>query len=697
MRAPQFDRSRLIAVLRSSGDLGLTPAQIIDKMEVTEGLRRAFRQWLKVMQRQGVLRKGAAQRMLLRKTRTLTGRLIVSPRGFAFVDAPGGKSAFVAPGGFAGLLDGDEVCVDLIAGRKGDEGVMPTLVRRGRKHLVGRASRQRGGWLLDPDDRRIEMLIRVAGVPADLADGTTVRVRIEEMVEGDDAADSVLATTFLASLADVSAHDEALQRLAAEFGVAEPGPEAEAEAEGLGAAFDGCPRDDLTDLPFVTIDPPDAKDHDDALYARWTTEGVELFVAIADVAGFVRPGSALDQWAVDAGCSTYLPGQVVPMLPHRISGDLASLRAGVDRPVVYVRIDLDFAGAQRGSHWGLGTVRSRADLVYDDVQTMVDGGQAPEGLPEDCATGVQTLISVAKLLMAQRAKRGSLELARGELRFELDATGEPTGAHTRQARFAERVVEVAMVLANEVVGRRLLDVELPAPWRVHDKPPGEGLERFLKFAGTLGLTKRDQPTDPGSLSKMVERTIGKPLYPVLSLLLLRAMSRAEYKAECSPHWGLSSETYLHFTSPIRRYPDLLVHRAIRWSLGDRADALIEGDELVELCGALSGRERRSVDAERAAVRLFTCLLLRDKLGFEFDGTVSGLGPKGVYVTLAEPPLEVMVQMSDLGSGPYVFDPDLQVLVARRGGAKISLGDAMKVRLVDINLSARSALAERIDD
>ncbi|MDE0881453.1 MAG: RNB domain-containing ribonuclease [Myxococcota bacterium] len=685
-----FDQQQLVEILRGTDGYGMTPAQLIHAMDIDPGQRRAFRSWLKTKQTHGLLSKGDAQRMRLRRTQTLRGRLKVSPRGFAFIDGARGVSAFVAPGKFENLLDGDEVQADLVPGRRGFEGINLELIKRHRQFLIGKLIEGHKRWILDPEDRRMEMPVSVDVGETKVAAGDMVRARIIGL-EPPVSADA--SPTLLSKLDKVYKGAGPLsievERLLAEQGIewvtqeAEPGPVPCEDGEAK--------RIDLTHLPFSTIDPPDARDHDDALFARWNPRGVELFVAIADVAGFVRPGRDLDRYAVARGCSTYLPDRVLPMLPEWISADAASLRAGVDRPVVFMRMVIDYQGVVVDGEWGLGTINSRADLSYDLVQDFIDGKH--DALPDDAELRESTtvLAEVARLLMAARSRRGQLEIHSSEQRFTLDEDGEPTGVVVRSQRFAERVVEVCMIAANEEVGRRLIEAKTQAPWRVHGPPKATGLTNFMTIAISLGLRKLEGAPTPAKLNKMMQKLGNNPLKPVLSQLLLRAMSKAEYGAEPEGHWGLSSEHYLHFTSPIRRYPDLLVHRAIRWHLGDRPAPLPVDDDLAQFCADASSSENRSVAVERAAHRLYACRLLQGREGEEFDGIVDGIAAKGIYVRLLDPPVSVMIAREDLGLRSVEFDVAHQKL-SWTGGSSLTLGDKLRVRLESVNLAARVAAA-----
>lgn len=691
MEQRDYDRQKLISLFKEA-DRKLLAAEIMDRYGVPEGFRRPFRQWLKELQAKGLLSK-SGQHYLLRARPKIRGRLQVSTRGFAFVDGDGGKSAFMAPGSFKGFLDGDFVEVSLVPGKRGDEGVDPHLIERGRSRLIGRLRESHKGYTLEAEDRRLTMLIPVE-VPGEApGDGSLVRVEILDF----DLEQSVgfygehpLHCRLLEVLSGWPRQQLEILRILDEQGVDERWFEEETPVPER-VEDGGVERIDLTDFPFVTIDPPDARDHDDAVFARWTDQGAELFVAIADVAGFVRPGAPLDERARSLGCSTYLPGRVLPMLPDLLSADLASLRSGVDRPVVFARMDFDFQGELEGCEWGLGTIRSRADLSYDLVQAQLDDEKDLDD-PE-LKEQVDTLGQLARLLMGRRSKRGTLEIGSEELNWQLDDQGRPEGVTTKAQRFSEKMIEIFMVTANDCVGEKLLKANLPSPYRVHDRPDPDRLAAALSLTERLGLPPVSRDATVLELNKVLKKAKGLSCYPAVSGLLLRAMARAVYSAEATGHFGLSSTTYLHFTSPIRRYPDLLTHRAIRWALGDRPmERLPSGDVLQEECAQASRCERRSVEVERTVGRLFTCMLLADRIDDEFDCRLRAVGPKGLTVALLDPPVIVKVPMEGVGGNAWSLDPAQQVMAHRRSGKRYQLGDELKIRLIDVNISARTTTA-----
>ena len=690
MSQPHYDRQRLLEIMRHEGRKMLA-ADIMDRYGVPEGFRRPFRQWLKELQGMGLLSK-SGQHYLLRSRPTMRGKLQVSTRGFAFVDDNAGKSAFLAPGSFKGLLDGDLVDVAIVRGKKGFEGLDPQLVERGRKKLIGRLRESHRGYILEPEDRRLEMLVTVEVGDEVPADGSLVRVEILDF----DLNESVgrygnppLRTRLHEVLSGWPRQQLEILRILDEQGVDERWYDAPCPVPAQ-AEDGGIHRVDLTGLPFVTIDPPDARDHDDAVFARWNEAGAELYVAIADVAGFVRPGSQLDERAVHLGCSTYLPGRVLPMLPDQLSADLASLREGVDRPVAYVRMQFDFQGQLESSDWGLATICSRADLHYDQVQDQIDG--AADHPDSEIKDQVDALVQVARLLLGRRSKRGMLNLASEEPIWVLDNEGRPESLHLKSQRFSEKLIEVFMVTANETVGAKLMEADLPAPYRVHDDPQSERLATVLALTARLGLPPVSPKPSVLELNKLLNKARGLPSYEAVSGLLLRAMSRAIYYAEPTGHYGLSSPSYLHFTSPIRRYPDLLVHRAMRWALGDRPDKnLLSGDDLANACAQASRCERRSVEVERSVDRLFACMLLADRIDDEFEGRIRSVDTRGLTIALDEPPVHVKVPVEGIG-GRWTLDPKDQTLADKRSGRRYQLGERVTIRLIDVNISARSTTA-----
>lgn len=481
-------------------------------------------------------------------------------------------------------------------------------------------------------------------------------------------------------------------------------------------------RQDLRGIPFVTIDGEDARDFDDAIYVQPILHGGmavwELWVAIADVSHFVRTGSVLDREARERGNSCYFPTSVEPMLPEILSNGLCSLRPGEDRLVMAARIRFDEHGEPRSSVFFPGLIRSRARLTYEAVQAAFDNEKGGETAGKDgrrersdsrensvsleADTKAEGILAahpwladayrLAGLLWGRRLERGSLDFDLPEARYVV-SDGRVTNLVRRERFFAHRLVEEFMLAANEAVARFLTQKGIPFPCRIHPAPDPDRLRSLFRTLLATGLfsepelaqwNQREETPDPGSLRGILEEAKGTPREDIVGRLVLRSMMQARYSPEVGEHFGLASACYCHFTSPIRRYADLLVHRALHHALGAE-QPVVSGGKLLAFTDQCNARERVATDAEREVVRRFACLLLRERAGETFSGTVSGVTEFGFFVELEAMPVEGMVRLEALRYDWFEYDPDRQSLTGVGTGRRFQLGQRMVVRLVDVHI------------
>jgi len=484
---------------------------------------------------------------------------------------------------------------------------------------------------------------------------------------------------------------------------------AEAEAFGdhvLPEALAG--REDLTGIPLPTIDPEDARDHDDAVWVTRAPDGTyKAWIAIADVSHYVRPGTALDAAALARGNSIYLPDRALPMLPRALSSNLCSLLPGVLRLCLAVEIDLDPTGTVTRTRMVEGFMRSAAKLTYPGVARALGLSAEPEREPE--AEALQGDLSVmwdlARVLRARRMRRGALDLDLPEPHVILDPeTGMPESVEKRArdpgVGKAYHLVEELMLLANEAVARFLVERDAPAVFRVHGPPDEAKLDRFATLCAELGVKlDLDEALDPKRLSALLRRLSAHPQKDILNMLLLRAMRQAVYDTVNIGHFGLASPAYLHFTSPIRRYADLLVHREVRARLrGERIDRSEEAREALRNAAATATEcERRGMVVEREVVDLHRALLMRSHVGALYEGTVTGLVGTGVFVNVDEPFVDVLVRMEALGPDRYDLDDEKLRVIGARSGDRIALGDRMLVQIEDVSILRRTVYGRRVVD
>ncbi len=440
-------------------------------------------------------------------------------------------------------------------------------------------------------------------------------------------------------------------------------------------------REDLRSIPLVTIDGADARDFDDAVFAEpLDGGGFHLIVAIADVAHYVRSGSALDREAQKRGNSTYFPDRVVPMLPEALSNDLCSLRPDEPRASLAVHLYIDDQGQMSRYKFVRALIQSHARLTYEQVQQAKDSGDAK------LATIINPLYAAYAILDKARAKRGALDLDLPERQIIINDKGKMTGVRTRDRLDAHKLIEEFMILAN-VAAASALEAKIkgkigyPCVYRIHDKPSYDKLESAREFIESFGLSlPKAQNIKPEQINNLLRAAARQEYSHLISQMVLRTQSQAVYSINNIGHFGLALEKYAHFTSPIRRYADLLVHRALiaAYGLGDGGMDDAEKSRIEEIAQHISGTERVSMEAERNAVDRFTASYLSSKIGEEFSGTINGVTRFGLFVTLAESGADGLIPMKSLGDDFYVHDEKAHALIGRRHGRIFKMGAPLRI-------------------
>ena len=463
-------------------------------------------------------------------------------------------------------------------------------------------------------------------------------------------------------------------------------PDAIAQAEAAVAA----PLDkrvDLRKVPLVTIDGEDARDFDDAVWAERDGNGWHCIVAIADVAWYVRPGDALDTEAVKRGNSVYFPDRVVPMLPEALSNGWCSLKPREDRPCMVVHLWLDAEGNRTRYRFERALMCSAARLTYTQVQKALDG--SPDDMTRPLLDSVlKPLEGAWKALSAERSRRGVLELELPERQVILGPDGRIAKIMTRARYNSHRLIEDFMIAANVAAAEQIEAVKLPCMYRVHDLPSPERLESLRTVLETLGLNlPKGGRVLPSQFNRVLQRAADMPEARMVNEMILRSQAQAAYSPVNIGHFGLGLARYAHFTSPIRRYADLLVHRAIvaGLKLGDGGLPPTDPEAFAEIGAAISSTERRAAAAERDALDRFTVLFLADRVGATFEGTISGVARFGLFVKLDETGADGLLPSSALPADFYHHDERAQRLVGKRSGASYTLGDAITVRLAEANV------------
>lgn len=638
----------------------------------------------------------------------VTGRFTMNARGFGFVAGEdGGPDIFIAPPHVSTAMHGDRVRVSAQKSAKGREGIIVEILERAAKRIVGVLKRAGRHDYIEPSDPRVRGPVPVTGkLPPGAVDGLVVVGEITRYPDRDDDVAEARVTQTLGRPGVASVEIAAIK---IRDGIVEEFPaDVVAEADLIPekvplADIEG--REDLRGYDLVTIDPEDARDHDDAVWAERTARGFRIIVAIADVSHYVREGTAIDREAIARGTSIYLPDRAIPMLPHQLSSNLASLVPNQDRLTLAVEVHLGLDGAIQDYRYIEGVMRSGGRLTYGSVARALGLTQEVPPQPEAEARLplLKTLQEASAILRKKRRARGSLDFDLPEARVKLDPkTDEPIDVYRSRmdpgVRQAYALIEDMMLLANEVVAADLAKQSVPAIYRVHGAPDAKKVMAFSDLAASLGHTlDPDAGENPKKLATFLATIEGTPHQQALGYLLLRAMQQATYDTTNIGHFGLAARDYLHFTSPIRRYPDLAVHRVVRAVIHrDRAAIEALGGKLQSWAVDSSRLERRAMLAEREAVDLYRCILMRDKIGEEYDATITSVTGWGFYCAFDKPFVEALVPVDALGDDHYELDEHGIRLVGSRSGHVISMGDKVKVVIESVSIQDRQITARVLE-
>jgi len=477
------------------------------------------------------------------------------------------------------------------------------------------------------------------------------------------------------------------------------------EAEALAAEAPTLKaRTDLRALPLITIDPADARDHDDAVFAEPDPDpanpgGWIAWVAIADVAAYVRPGSALDREAREKGNSVYFPDRVEPMLPERLSAGLCSLREGEPRACMAVRMVFDASGRKRSHRFQRGLMRSAAKLSYEQAQAAIDG--YPDDTAGPILEGVlKPLWAAYAVLKRGRERRSPLEIESVERRVLLGPGGEVAAITPRQALEAHKLIEEFMIQANVSAAETLEQRRTPLIYRVHGAPSPEKIEALADFLATLGITwNKGDPPRTERFNRLLEQTHGGPHGEIVNEVVLRSQMQAIYSTDNIGHFGLNLDRYAHFTSPIRRYADLIVHRGLVRALGFGDDGLSDEDvsRLSDTAEHITLAERRAMAAERDAVDRYVAAFLEDQVGAAFEGRITGVTRFGLFVRLTQSGADGLIPISSLGDEYFIHDDRLHALIGEGSGERWRLGRLVSVRLKEATPITGGLLLEMLSE
>jgi ribonuclease R len=653
---------------------------------------RALENRLKAMVRDGqLLRNRAGHFGLTQALELVVGRVKAHRDGFGFLIRDDSEPDIYLSGReMRSLFDGDRVAVRVVPGRRdGQEGRVVEVLARAKTEIVGQFHRERGiGYVLEHGDMRTEILIG-RGDTLRAKPGNIVRAEIVEypnerspaigrIVEILGAADQPGIKTDIAILA---------------HGIPQDWPDAAAEqlAEIADEVPEPAKRDrvDLRDLPLVTIDGADARDFDDAVYCERRGSGWRLIVAIADVSHYVLPDSPIDREARLRGTSVYFPDRVVPMLPEKLSNGLCSLNPDVDRLCFVCEMNVSETGRVTKSRFYEAVMRSSARLTYTQAAQILEGRSARG--KTSLKDRLEPLHEVYSVFSKLRSKRGAIDFDLTESVIELDARGAVTAIRPLERTVSHRIIEECMIAANVEAARRLAKVRLPGLYRVHEGPNPERIDELALLLRTYGFKLPPiGKLEPHHFSRILRDVAGKPEAELIETMFLRSMSKALYQPKNVGHFGLALGAYAHFTSPIRRYPDLLLHRALKHAERHRSPkgygyTMAEMTHLGERC---SLAERRADEAVWDVEEQLKLAFMHDRIGEEFEVVVASIVPFGLFVRIPELHVDGLVHVSALPSDYYHRNASGTALTGERSGQSFQLLDRLKVRLAHVDPEQR---------
>ena len=649
----------------------------------------------------GFLKEKDGQFCLMQKSKFIDGVLQRRVGGKNFlVPDDGSDPIFVAERNSAGAVNGDRVRIVLFARRphSGPEGEVTEILKRAKDTFVGTLQvKGKFAYLVTPDRSDRDIFIPLSG----LKKGRDGEKAVVKVVEWPDTPDRNPVGKVIDILGAAGENNTEMHAILAEYGLPYSYPEnVEQAADQIPSEISDealAGREDFRNVVTFTIDPRDAKDFDDALSIRPIKKGLwEVGVHIADVSYYVQEGTIIDKEAYKRATSVYLVDRTIPMLPEKLCNNLCSLRQDEDKLTYSVILEITDAGVVKRSHIARTVIRSNRRFTYEEVQAIIEreqqGGKEP--LPGDeFKTEIMTLDSLAKILRDKRMADGALSFDRVEVRFDIDEKGHPISVFFKESKDANKLVEEFMLLANRTVAESIGNVRGGNPktfvYRVHDEPDPERMETLKNFVAKFGykLKATGEPTDMAkSMNKMLAQVKGTKEQELIETISIRSMQKACYTTENIGHYGLAFKYYTHFTSPILRYPDLMVHRLLtRYLNGGRTVSQPKYEEYCEHC---SGQEQLAEQAERASIKYKQVEYMSDRMGQVFDAVISGVTEWGIYAEIVENKCEGMIPIRSLGGDYFEFDDKNYCLIGQRTRKRYRLGDHIKIKVARCNLEKK---------
>ncbi|MCM3760605.1 ribonuclease R [Alkalihalobacillus oceani] len=694
---------QLLTYFRETAEKPLATSEIEEAFGVTGS--DEFKELIKAlneMESRGLIVRTRSNRYgVPEKMNLIRGRVQGNAKGFAFVipEEEGQDDVYVGHPDLGSAMNGDTVLVRLNQRSSGQrpEGKVIRILERGTTEVVGTYLDQGKYGFVAADDKRIANdLFIPQGSEKGAVDGHKVVVKITKYPEGrmsaegevikilghkNDPGMDILSIIYKHGI-QVEFPDEVIRQAN------------EVPDEIDPADFNG--RRDLREETIVTIDGADAKDLDDAVHVKRLENGNYLLgVHIADVSHYIKEGSPIDQEAADRATSVYLVDRVIPMIPHRLSNGICSLNPQVDRLTLSCHMEIDAAGKVVSHEIFPSVIKTTERMTYADVnKILVEKDEETRARYEALVPFFEEMETLAEILRTKRFERGAIDFDFKEAKVLVNEEGKPTDVVLRERSVAEKLIEEFMLAANETVAEHFHWLKLPFVYRIHEDPKAEKLNKFLEFITNFGYVVRGNANTvhPRALQQLLDEIRGEPEETVISTVMLRSMQQAKYDTNSLGHFGLSTDFYTHFTSPIRRYPDLLVHRLIRtYLINGKTDQQTQehmNDILPDLTRHASERERRAVDAERDTDSVKKAQYMEDKIGETFVGMISGVTNFGMFVELPNT-IEGLVHVSYLTDDYYRYDEKHYAMIGERTGQVFRIGDEIEVRVVSVNIDEAS--------
>ncbi|PYS30763.1 MAG: ribonuclease R [Acidobacteria bacterium] len=689
---PDFNKEDLVRYIQKSADRGMNLQRILEDFEATPVARKQIKDILNQLVKEGKLARHRGNRYEAAARKLVEGTIMLHRDGYGFVipkeKIPGIDSDIYIPAALTdSAMNGDKVNIEITMRKPGGraEGRVVTVEKRARTTIVGQLRYDGQTFFVAPTDEKLPSKILITNDVSEHKD-KIVEVEITRFPsEGRWPAGKVVSV--IGFIDDPNVETNVIIR---KFALPTAFPsDVEQEAARLPDALtekDFVGRDDFRKRNTITIDPQTARDFDDAIDVEVLANGTyQLGVHIADVSHFVPLDSAMDLESRYRGTSVYFPDRVLPMLPEKVSNHLCSLNPGVDRLALSVIMHLSRAGEVLDYSFHKSVIHSKERMTYEDVQRLLDGNLALERRYEHVLPHIRNIARLAQIVQKRRNQRGAIDFDLPEPLLTYDESGLVSGITKSVRLFSHRIVEEFMILANEVVAGHLEENDIPGIYRVHEEPDPMKVEEFSEIVKGFGLKFEPRTAEPVECQKFVASIEGRP-----EERMLRSFKQAKYSEENIGHFGLSSDSYTHFTSPIRRYPDLVVHRILKAAMARRSQPALSVAQLEAIASESSERERLADQAERELFDWKKMLLMEQHLGDTFEAIIIAVWRDGFVVELIDYFIEGFVPVADIPDDYYQLDQSSHALIGRRSKQRFRLGDRLTVQIARVDKLLRRA-------